>query len=208
MNQKTFKNLKRLVVFGTLVLIALSFTPKAYSQTVPSFPLCASPQGSLKVEYSQGTHGIVGSGTTYTGKDAVYTLSNETSLQCFCDEKGSGIQTNWWKIPELSDSQIQTFKNQGWIYVPNGTLWGLDEAPYLAQNSAYSCKSTRGGETSSSQSTSSGGTGGGEILAAAATTTQNILGLAATGNLRLIYGLVGLGLFMLLFGFYMRKRSS
>lgn len=178
------------IKFWTFLIffLGISFVLPAYAATTPNFPLCVNPQGSLKVNYSQGTHGIVGSNATYTGNDTVYTLSDSTLVQCFCADDGNGIQTNWWNASNLSGSDIQILKNQGWYYIPNGSLWGLDETAYIAYNSNYTCR---------------GGIGGGKILTAA--TDSNILGLASTGNsMLLIYtGVSGIGSFLL--GIYLLK---
>jgi len=163
------------------ILLAISNSP-VYAITIPSFPACANPQGATKVSYSEGTHGIVGSGATYTGKDAVYTLTADTLTQCFCPTEGQGIQTNWWKADQISESDIDVLKSQGWYYVPAGQLWGLADSPYVAKNSNYSCLS------GSSQILGTGIGGGDE--------TGEILGLAATGDSVLVYSsfLIGSGL--------------
>jgi len=154
-----------LLLLGTIV-------PKAMAQTVPSFPSCSNPQGSVKVSYSEGTHGIVGNGGTFTGSDTVYTLSDTTITQCFCADNGDGTQTNWWHAASLTAQEIQILKNQGWISVPNGELWGLAAGEWLAFNSSYSC-----GSNSSSP----------DILAASTGTGGDVLGLATTGNIVAIY---------------------
>ena len=109
------------------------------SVTKPNFPSCKSPQGQLKVYYADGTHGIVGDQNTYIGSDAVYILSDMTLSQCFCRPDGFGIQTDWWKVSSLTIDEIETLQAEGWIYIPNGALWGLEEAPYMAKNTRYEC---------------------------------------------------------------------
>ena len=157
-----------------------------FAVTTPDFPACTNPAGTLRVE-NNGTHGVVGNSAEYKGKDSVYTVNDAQVLQCLCTEDSEGIQTNWWKISSLSDSDIQTLKNQGWHYVANGALWGLDNAAYMAKNSDYEC-------------------GGGSVLGEA---TQDILGLAATGNVdRLFYGLIGFGGMLLLLGLLMQRAKK
>ncbi len=137
----------------TLVLIALVFSftfgaapARAISDgLVPDFPSCTSPTGTLKVSYSDGIHGIVGNSGTFTGSDAVYIVGDSNLTQCFCAADGSGIQTNWWKIGSLSQDQFNTLQSQGWIYIPTGLPWGLEDAPYFAQNTNYSCGGSSGG---------------------------------------------------------------
>ncbi len=57
----------------------------------------------------------------------------------------------------MSVEDIQNFVGQGWIYVPDGSAWGLADAPFLAFNSSFSC----GGGSGGGESSSSGGGGGG-----------------------------------------------
>lgn len=179
------------------VLTAVSFyqltlgSSLVYAVTVPSYPNCISPQGNVKVSYSSGTHGIVGNTGEYRGSDAVYTLTNDTLAQCFCPDSGAGIQTNWWKIPNLTAEEIQVLKNQGWIYVPNGALWGLEGVPYLAKNSDYSCKGGVGG--------SQGGT---SVVGSAGRAN-----LAGTGGSAQIFALIVSGFLCLFTGFRLRRKS-
>lgn len=181
----------RAITLGVLLLLIGTIVPKANAQTVPSFPSCSNPQGSVKVSYSEGTHGIVGNGGTFTGSDTVYTLSDTTSMQCFCADNGDGTQTNWWHAATLTPEEIQILKNQGWISVPNGELWGLAAGEWLALNSSYRC---------------GGGIGGGDILAAS-TSVPDVLGLATTGNIVTIYALAGFGLASLVVSFLLKKNS-
>ena len=173
------------LVYIFFFLVTVIFTRTSYAVTTPTFPTCANPQGVLKVSYSTGSHGIVGVNTEQKGSDSVYTLSDGTLMQCFCSDDGSGIQTNWWKVSLLTDAQIKVLKIQGWFYVPNGALWGLSEAPYMAYNSSYSCRGI------------GGGTGGGEILAAS-TQLPVVLGLAGTGTTRMILGFTLGGIILLI----------
>lgn len=174
------------IIFSLLFLLITKFnTPNVLAVTTPDFPACTSPIGTLRVEHNQGTHGVAGSTAEYKGKDSVYNVNDTQVLQCLCTEDGEGIQTNWWKVSSLNDSDIQTLKNQGWYYVENGDLWGLDNTQYMAKNSEYECH---------------GGIGGGEVL-----------GLATTGDKALFYSLfgIGVGLVFLLLGFlFLRKRNS
>jgi len=185
-------NLRHIALFSLFVLGAFTLTSTVKAVTTPSFPACVNPQGTLKVSYSQGTHGIVGNTGTYTGSDAVYTLSEDTLSQCFCAEDGNGIQSNWWKVTSLTQDDIQVLKNDGWFYVPNGSLWGLTQDAYMVQNSNYSCR---------------GDTGGGDILASSTTSAPDVLGLATTGNSVTILGLATIGLFSLGVSYSLRKRS-
>lgn len=187
------------------ILIAslmLSLTARPiYAVSTPTFPSCANPQGEIKVSYSDGTHGIVGSSDTFTGRDAVYTLSDDTVTQCFCSVDGKGIQTDWWKASSLTEDEVAILKSQGWIYVPAGNLWGLADAPYVAKNTSYSCLPTssstptpnndgnHSSDPGSSSSQDNGTGGGGEVL-----------GLAATGDSIYVYGSFALGALLLILG--------
>jgi hypothetical protein len=195
------KKISRLVV---AILLLLSSNSIALAVDVPSFPSCVSPFGTLRVEYSNGTHGIVGSGSTYTGSDTVYQVSDTTLTQCFCSSDGVGIQTNWWKASSLSENQIDVLKAQGWHYVPAGDLWGLEAAPYVAKNISYAClpnsSSTPTPNSSSSSSSSVGGDGqGGGSLS-----EGSVLGLAATGDSLFLYLLASIALSLIFVGL---KRS-
>ena len=178
----------RTKAFLSLVLL-IFFLAFSYSsvkaQTPPSFPSCLNPQGTLKVSYEDGTHGIVGSTITYTGSDKVYSVSDVSLIQCFCADDGSGIQTNWWKVSSLTQAAIDSFKNLGWFFVPSGSVWGLDDEAYLAQNINYSCLGVVLG------------TGGGDVL-----------GLATTGNITLIYALASVGSLALFLGISKRRRVT
>ena len=164
------------IIFSVLFLLVANFnTPKAFAVTTPDFPACTNPAGSLKVQYNEGTHGVVGNTSEFKGKDSVYNVNDSQVLQCLCTSDGQGIQTNWWKISSLNDSDIQILKNKGWYFVPNGSLWGLDNAPYMAINKSYTCV---------------GGIGGGDVLGLAATKSD----LATTGDKALFYSLFGIGI--------------
>lgn len=178
---------KQHIFFVLLLAFYLSFnlvvTPVIALTTPPEFPSCVNPQGSIEANYSSGIHGIPGKTESFSGSDTVYKINSKTIVQCFCPDKaGSGIQTNWWKIPSLTGGEIENYKTQGWIFIPDGSAWGLDPATYLAKNSDYSC----GGI---------GGIGGGEIL-----------GLATTGNIKTIYLLLGLGFISLIVSYLLKRK--
>lgn len=160
------------------------------ASTTPVFPSCDQPSGSIIAQYDSGMHGIAGDSSTYHGSDAVYQLSNSQVLQCFCPEEGSeGIQSNWWKYSELSEDEIKILIKAGWIAIPSGAVWGLNDAPYLVQNHSYSCRGTGGGSSSENGSQSDSNdspTGsGGQVL--------GVSSLAATGNALAILTFVSMG---------------
>jgi len=132
-------------ITNIIVLIAIIFAqPRASAAAEPAtLYSCLAPKGDIVASYPAGIHGIVGRQEVYYGNDVVYKNSNNF-LQCFCDEHGGGIQTNWVNAQYMSDQQLSNFKSNGWIYVENGSVWGLSTDPYIAKNSQYQCKG-RGG---------------------------------------------------------------
>ena len=192
---------RNLFIISWLIVIFLSaLAGKADAATTPTFPLCANPQGTVRVNYDNGTHGVAGDSNSYSGKDTVYTLSENTLIQCLCPANGNGVQTNWWKAGSLTTDEINVLISEGWILIPDGASWGLDVGPYLAKNSDYSCTSSGSGGVSDSKS------GGGAILA---TSTQAILSLANTGNTAFILGVFLTGSLLLGSGIVglLRKRG-
>lgn len=180
----------------SLCLLVFSFKP-AFAQTdlqvSPPQATCITPQGAVIADYSSGTHGVPGNTNNYSGSDKVYNLGNSNALQCFCTTDGSGVDTIWWgSISSLTQSQIDNFVSQGWIYIPNGALWGLEAKPYLAKNSNYLCSNT--------------GSGGQTI----STNAPEVLGssLAATGGKGIITTFVYASILWLLAGLLLKFKSS
>ena len=182
-------------IISLFLFLTISFVNVFAATNPPDFPSCVNPQGTVIANYPSGSHGIVGTATLYSGTDSVYSISENVVMQCLCPDNGDGIQTNWWKIPEMSGDEIENFKTQGWIFVPDGSVWGLDPAAYLAKNSNFACRSTGGSDSSSS---SVGGV----------SSIGDILALAATGNIRVIYGLIFVGLISMMFGFLLNRRNG
>ena len=171
-------------MFFGLALVLLASATKVDAVVTPSFPSCLAPQGTKNVEYLDGTHGVPGQYGENRGSDRVYSLTDTTLLQCLCREDGSGIQTNWWKVSSLTEDEINEFRRLGWVYVPDGQLWGLDASAYMALNTDYACTAQ-----------------GGQILA---TSTSNVLGLAATGDKLPIWYLTPVGVTALVGGRMLR----
>jgi len=132
-----------------------------------AFGSCVNPQWSVSQVNKGNDHGVVGHTESYAGTDTIY-KSSGNALQCLCIENGKGVETKWMDASGLSDSQVATYKKEGWIYVATGSNWGLNDVQYLAKNSDYACKSKE----------------------AAAPTVS---GLASTGNVSFIYFLILLG---------------
>src|SRR3989344_1022305 len=178
------KNFLAQILFSLAVFLTVFATSVSAVGIPPRFPSCSDPEGNLKVSYPSGTHGIPGKIEPYTGSDKVYSLSDGNLTQCFCPETGAGgIQTNWWKIPALTSGEIEDFKTQGWTFVPDGLAWGLDPVAYLAKNYDYTCRAIGGGAT-----------------------VGDVLGLAATGNIGLIYSFLLIGLLSLMIGYLLRVK--
>lgn len=186
--------MKKLVTFLVVLILFIFSAKTAGAVSVPSFPTCSNPSGVVKVKYDSGVHGIAGDSGEYRGSDIVYQVTDTTLLQCFCAEDGAGIQSNWWKASSLTQSEIDTLKTQGWVFIPSGSDWGLDPAPYMVKNADYSCKANGGGQVSStSASTSSSG--------------GQVLGLASTGDVITLYLVGGLGVLSLALSFLIKKLS-
>lgn len=194
-----------LLVLSATLISATSLV--SASATIPNFPVCTNPQGTVKASYASGTHGIVGSTANYTGSDVVYQLSPDSLMQCFCAESGDGIQTNWWKISQLSEEEVDNLVKLGWIYVPNGALWGLDPVAYLAKNMDFKCPANGGSNSSSGNGGSSNNSSSGSASSANAN-LASVLGLASTGNNTLFYLLPFIGIISLIIGFILKRKSA
>ena len=206
------------IVLATAISMVMA-TP-VFAVATPNFPLCTNPQGDVIASYGSGTHGIVGSTSAYEGSDSVYAVSDSTNTQCFCSVNGAGIQTNWWKASSLSEEQVNQLKAEGWYYVPDGSVWGLDSDPYVAQNLTYSClpKNDGGdhGGTGGSDGRSDGRSscpectqapiGGGDILGIS--TDGQVLGLASTGDVLKILAVFGYALVFFFIGTRLSQKKS
>ena len=101
MVKNIFKSLFK--VLFTLYIVLYITANNIFAYTLPTFPSCLNTQGTLKVRHTDGPHGIPGDTSTYFGIDSVYTLTDNTLMQCLCPTNGNGIQTNWWKFNGLSE---------------------------------------------------------------------------------------------------------
>ena len=178
------KKLIGLTIIAVVSFLALGANLYA-SSNVPSFPSCNSLSGTGNwASIRNGYNHIPGQEQNIYGDDDVYFFEGGNFVQCLCPaNSNTGIQTNWWKVSSLTADEIQILKNEGWYLIPNGSLWGLDEAPYMAQNANYACGSQ------------------GTILASAASTSNasnsQVLGFATTGNAFLVLVVFGLSIFAL-----------
>jgi hypothetical protein len=180
------------------LLMLLSFLASAGSvRAVNDPPLfsCTAPVGTITSQYNSGIHGIAGSTATYEGSDVVYKIDENYVLQCFCPSTGStGIQSNWWKVDTLSDTDRENFIRRGWIFIPDGSRWGLQASPYLVRNAEYSCAGVGGGGSSSSNGSSSSssndsGVGGGSNQEGQVLSATNVLAAAGTTSHILMFAL-------------------
>jgi hypothetical protein len=197
MHKMLFGFLSAFIIFGRVHTAAMAVTE-------PSFHSCENLTGNPLVQYSEGTHGVPGDSRTFTGSDEVFLVEDKFVVQCLCSNEAGGIQSNWWKFGDsLTETDVQVLVKSGWVYVPNGSLWGLDGAEYLVKNVGFSCGG-RGGtdvpddndddhddDDDSSSSSSSDGRGG--MVLGAST-------MAATGNAMIIFGMLVVGLLLLLVG--------
>ena len=127
-----------LAILSFIVIFMATVTP-ALAVNTPDFGSCQNPQiAASQINYGSN-HGVIGQTQTYSGKDTIYQLSNGNVTQCLCPDSGTGIQTNWYKVSGLSESDIHVLEKEGWTYVVTGSSWGLEDVPYLAKNVDYSC---------------------------------------------------------------------
>ncbi len=140
-----------------MVSLGLQASPVLASYT-PNFPACPNPGGNLTAQYNSGLHGIPGDSQEYVGSDSVFQINSTQWVQCFCPQNGAGIQTNWLLLQDPSESEISAYKNQGWVFIPDGSAWGLQAASYVAQNSSISCVGGTGNGNDSSANTNSSNT--------------------------------------------------
>jgi len=145
----TFTNMykKALAISSIAAALSMSVALPAYATEVPNFGSCVNPQwGQTQSNYnSNNGNGVIGVGS-FSGTDNIYS-ANGNVLQCLCTDSGQGYQTNWLNASNLSQSDIDNLKAQGWMYVPDGRAWGLNDNAYMAQNSNYECTACSGTPT-------------------------------------------------------------
>ncbi|HZE86803.1 MAG TPA: hypothetical protein VE090_01215 [Methylomirabilota bacterium] len=177
---------KSLFTILTLSVFLTVFSKPAFAVSSPDFGSCLNPQVTASQVNGGSNHGVAGQTTTYSGTDSIYYLSDGNVMQCLCPDSGTAIQTNWLKTSNLSASDIDVLKSQGWTYVATGSSWGLSDVPYLAKNSNYSCR----GENTTP------------------TVQSSVLSLAYTGSAVAIYGLIIAGVTALVAGMLLKKFSK
>ncbi len=192
----------KLKLFLLIVALHFVFQPKTALAVVNTdVSSCVNPQGSVLADHESGTHGIVNSSETYTGSDKVYLQNNGNVVQCYCNNDGSGIQTNWIKNTGFSESERSILKNQGYISIPDGSLWGLSSGEYFAKNESFSCKGSNG--NSGSNDSKVGG-----ASATSNGSSSPLSTFANTGNSLLFYSTLVLGLGSLAYGVFAPKKRK
>lgn len=200
--------LKTATVTLTAATAFLTVVTPLFAVEAPEFTSCLTPTGNVIANYANGEHGIVDEGSRI-GEDVVYSLPGGNAMQCFCGTNGSGVQTNWKQVGEMSSNEIKIYESEGWILVPDGSAWGLSQGAYLAKNINYSCgggsstTNSGGGDGKSDGRTDGRSDGLGSIVQSATGTN-----LASTGNILFIAEIFGAGVLMTLAGLYMRRKSN
>lgn len=187
MTSQIFRKLTSIVI--SFVLLGFTVQP-AFAIDIPNFPTCPNPTGEVISSYADGIHGIAGSTLTYTGSDTVYKVDATRIVQCYCSPDKSGIQTNWWKASSLSPKQKADLIAAGWVYIPDGSVWGLDPSDWMAYNVSFSCNSqstttntNNNSGSGSSSSSNSNSTSSSSSSTSIASIIPSILGFADTGRL-------------------------
>ena len=200
--------IKTTALFITLAGATLVLSKNAFAQdNSQTFTSCLTPTGQVIANYTDGNHGIPGLGSKI-GKDAVYALGNGNAMQCFCGTDGAGTQTNWKKISDLSEDEVKIHENQGWIYVPDGSAWGLDEGSYLAQNISYSCGGSSITQSSRGDGLSDGLTDGRSDGRGSIVQSARGSNLASTGNILFVLAFLVTGVFLIVTGLFLRKNAK
>lgn len=203
--KKVIKSVISSLLVSSMLLIASSIV---LAQDAPQFPVCSNPQGDVKESYNSGDHAIPGENSTRQGSDTVYSIGDGNYIQCFCAEDGSGIQTNWWRIPQLDQEQIETFIKLGWHFIPDGSDWGLEDVEYLAFNSVYSCGEDHTVTPTPTSTTTSQDNENDDNEGVGGVSDETGLVLAATGTSVRIMALFISGVVVLTTGIILRKRSA
>lgn len=171
-------------------ILLLSSVSPVFAVDVPSFPTCPNPSGVQIASYADGTHGIPGRVEVFTGSDNVFRIDESRVVQCYCAPDGNGIQTNWWKVSSLTSEEKAELVKQGWIYIPDGSVWGLNQGDWMAQNFTLSCGDKGGGSSSNSNSSSSSTSTTTTIVNTITNVIPQILGFADTGRQRFYRGVI------------------
>lgn len=199
------KTIISLGLFVSIVFCWLHSAKIANAVFHPSFPSCLNPGKEPIVINSTGVHGVPGRTDAYNGEDKVYALGEGNHLQCLCTVNGSGIHTNWWKTSSLTEEEVNTLKADGWILVPDGSLWGLEKATYMAQNIDYSCNGNSNNNSSSGSSSSGSSNNSSGQVQGITTRFGQVLGLATTGTLPAIASYFFLGFVSVLISRLLKK---
>lgn len=192
MNKKLIASL----VMAPLFMALSATSASAYS--VPDFGTCLNPQVSASQENTGSNHGVVGyTNQAFSGTDKIYSLADGNVMQCLCTNDGKGYQTNWLKATNISESDRKVLESKGWEYFADAGSWGLSGA-YLAKTNTYECVACTPTPTTTP----------GPTATPTPTAKGEVLGLAPTGNITFIYGLIVAGATALIAGIILRRFSK
>ncbi|HSW96546.1 MAG TPA: LPXTG cell wall anchor domain-containing protein [Candidatus Saccharimonadales bacterium] len=205
----------RKIIFLLLCLLsfaAIFSAPVSADYQTPSFPLCTNPQGSVIANYDTGSHAIAGQMSLVDGKDTVYSLDGALNqvTQCYCPPTDlNGIQTNWLQASDIPAGEKQQLLNNGWVFIENGAVWGLANAPYLAQNMSYTCNSS-GSSTPATitavvQAASSTNTNSSTSSSSSSNTPSS---LPNTGDSVILLEIMGVGILSIFVSFLLKKITA
>ncbi|HSW88291.1 MAG TPA: LPXTG cell wall anchor domain-containing protein [Candidatus Saccharimonadales bacterium] len=205
------------LLLGLIASAAIFSAPVFADYQTPTFPLCTNPQGSVIANWDTGSHAIAGQMSQVDGKDTVYSLDKELNqvTQCYCPPTElNGIQTNWLQASNISEEEKQQLLNNGWVYIQNGSSWGLANAPYLAQNMSYTCNSsgrstpstiTAVVQAASSTNTNSSSNSSSSSSSSSSNTPSS---LPNTGDSVVLLEIMGVGILSILISFLLKKKAA
>lgn len=205
--------MKKLLISALFLCASAALMATPVSAETPSFPLCTNPQGAVIANYDTGSHAIAGQLNLQDGKDTVYAVDSLNQVtQCYCPPTDlNGIQTNWLDAATISEEEKQQLLSNGWVYIPNGSSWGLANDPYLAQNINYTCN--QGGSSNPSSSTitaivqSSNQTNNSSSNSSGNNPSSGST-LPNTGDSIVLFEMIGLGLTSISISFLLKKILS
>ena len=188
--------MKKLIL--ALIFLIFGLQSQVWATAESDFPLCANPSGEIRAKYDSGVHGVIGDEREYQGADTVYSLGSGDYTQCLCPLSGDGIQTNWMNAQNIPEDDQKILISKGWIYTPDGSVWGLDSTAYLAKNSNYICsaQAAAGEESANTASVSQSSRSANEDQIASS--KRDIFNLASTGHLKSIIVILALGVLLML----------
>ncbi|HSW96972.1 MAG TPA: LPXTG cell wall anchor domain-containing protein [Candidatus Saccharimonadales bacterium] len=203
------------LLLGFIASAAIFSAPVFADYQTPTFPLCTNPQGSVIANWDTGSHAIAGQMSQVDGKDTVYKLDDALNkvTQCYCPPTElNGIQTNWLQASNISEEEKQQLLNNGWVYIENGSSWGLANAPYLAQNMSFVCNSStpptpvitavvQGADVTNNNSSSNSSS-------SSSSSSNTPSSLPNTGDSVTLLEITGVGILSILISFLLKKKAA